>query len=100
MRRAHSHPFVRQVLAWHVLADKFSEISNEAISAQTPTSPPFFSLCLDSLGTMPFTLKNAACGGAEKRANPYATESVASPAKKAKAPAASSLVALMFCCSR
>lgn len=41
---------------------------------------------------MPFTLKNAACGGAEKRANPYAADS-ASPAKKAatKAPAAEQL---------
>ena len=45
-----------------------------------PSLPP-------PLGAMPFTLKNAACGGAEKRANPYATDS-ASPAKKAatKAP--------------
>ena len=61
----------------------------EAISTQTPPSP----FCARLLVTMPFTLKNAACGGAEKRANPYATDS-ASPAKKAatKAPAASSLV--------
>ena len=42
---------------------------------------------------MPFSLKNAASGGAGKRANPYAAESE-SPAKKSatKAPAASSLV--------
>ena len=49
---------------------------------------------------MPFTLKNAACGGAaEKMANPYAADS-ASPAKKAasKAPAASSLVVISFFC--